>query len=676
MASRSSQGPERASMSHKLREAQSLFKKKRYAEALRLAKELTWLCPCNKKTWVSAKKYNLPLSHLPLPVCHCRDFVLAAKSPDKTSVEKLVKEYCVCGSGITRCSAEDHCLALSLCSNIYEALKKFDAAYQYAILCVLTNPKSFQGYLLVARVLYAKRSINPLEKRVCKCMAKQGREVLWKYSNASRKKEFFQAAEKRFTGIHDWVTRTDPVGTLALEILLMIFKHLSCKELCAAMTVSKGWQHIIKTPDLWKSLVFGQKKPVSNATLSRIITNVCEGGATAVTISDARLFDLTVEKIARIMHGLRRLRSLTINSPMSWRSAASAVVPYWLPAPPPPHQLEAASSDQRVLGRLESLCLRGVMYCVPQLFELLIERAASTLKELTMAAELRDFDFEVFPNMPQLTSLKVLDLRDGSFSLEPMVAKTPRLKKLYMSSAYRTRDFPVQSDSWHWSNLEELAVDATLSYAFSWPITLTSEKLRAVHVQQYDVLYAFERAPNDHIHLDGLEAFFCWDEIPIGHLKTLLSKSCQKRKLRALVTGKPFDPDTQRPVKEWSSLDFINHKDIEVLGMVDFAWSNEATYLSPLTGQPFLDWVDLFPNVHTVIARPERFNAWPSIIEALILRGIKNIYTLPLLGMDRDRLTKMAEENGTKIFTLPPKPIEFFFENRLYTVSRDSETDG
>lgn len=112
---------------------------------------------------ISCKKLGLPLNEIPLPVCHCKDFVsLATNGHDdnRLAMYAFARKDCTCGSGVVPCRLASHIDALNGMAAVCEALKDYDKAYQYASLLVIIAPHAPEGYLRVAKALRLKDPHN------------------------------------------------------------------------------------------------------------------------------------------------------------------------------------------------------------------------------------------------------------------------------------------------------------------------------------------------------------------------------------------------------------------------------------------------------------------------------------------------------------------------------------
>ena len=117
--------------------------------------------------------------------------------------------------------------------------------------------------------------------------------------------------------------------------------------------------------------------------------------------------------------------------------------------------------------------------------------------------------------------------------------------------------------------------------------------------------------------LPKLEVFRCRGQVDPMWLEQMIGPAIVEGNLHSLdvclgrcedgvVRPDPNDqlppPATLRLPATELSFTFSEH--ITTLGLRDFEWSNTADYYSAFNPKPFLEWLDHFPNVHTVRVYP------------------------------------------------------------------------
>lgn len=135
-----------------------------------------------------------------------------------------------------------------------------------------------------------------------------------------------------------------------------------------------------------------------------------------------------------------------------------------------------------------------------------------------------------------------------------------------------------------------------------------------------------------------------------------LKASCAKGSLQALdIYVGPYNGSALCEYLD----KFLNKNDIHTLSCHDFRWSGGAGSLSSFTGDPFLEWLDGFPNLTTVGAYPDHFENCAVVIAKLLKKDtkIKTVYTDCLRGSFRDEVLKLAEAKGVKVIHAPSVPF-------------------
>lgn len=174
--------------------------------------------------------------------------------------------------------------------------------------------------------------------------------------------------------------------------------------------------------------------------------------------------------------------------------------------------------------------------------------------------------------------------------------------------------------------------------------------------------------PIEYPNLPNLEAFRCRTTIAPNLLQPLLEPAAQSGALEVLelaaqsYMGSPPDPwlrqllqscDITEPAKEFA---FAHSANIHTLGLHDFNWKDNKEVLTPgFNGQPFLDWLDCFPKLHTVHVYPGRHEK----VETFIMRVIdhprvKVVHQDVLSGAARDVVLQFARTHKVKVHHTSP----------------------
>lgn len=168
------------------------------------------------------------------------------------------------------------------------------------------------------------------------------------------------------------------------------------------------------------------------------------------------------------------------------------------------------------------------------------------------------------------------------------------------------------------------------------------------------------------LDLPSLEVFRCLANIfKPSHLERILKPSASANKLQTLELRASFDrlapasagdpPGDFVPARD---LDFLSCSSLHTLGLHEFNFFKDANtrYLAAdeFDAEPFVQWLDCFPNLHTVGVYPGGWEAVGALITRLIARpGIRTIHQLTLRGMAWDEAQKLAKKYGVKLCHTP-----------------------
>lgn len=111
------------------------------------------LCPCNKHVQKQAASLGFSPHDLPLPVCHCTDYLLQLPGDDEAPSFNQAIGPCSCGSGIKPCDNQTHIDTLCRFVEVYEGQHDYQTAIQYASSLIKMAPLAPEGYLTMARLV-------------------------------------------------------------------------------------------------------------------------------------------------------------------------------------------------------------------------------------------------------------------------------------------------------------------------------------------------------------------------------------------------------------------------------------------------------------------------------------------------------------------------------------------
>lgn len=160
-----------------------------------------------------------------------------------------------------------------------------------------------------------------------------------------------------------------------------------------------------------------------------------------------------------------------------------------------------------------------------------------------------------------------------------------------------------------------------------------------------------------------IEVFRCHSTaLTPERLQKMLSVSVRNNRLQVLdiaLDTSSFVPAT--PADRFTpkrDLAFLACDSLHTLGLHEFNFYSETTphllSLSRFDGQPFVEWLDLFPNVHTVAVYPGN---WPEVAhfmaQLIICPQIKVIHQDVLTGVQWDAARALALKHGVQLYHTP-----------------------
>lgn len=160
-----------------------------------------------------------------------------------------------------------------------------------------------------------------------------------------------------------------------------------------------------------------------------------------------------------------------------------------------------------------------------------------------------------------------------------------------------------------------------------------------------------------------LEVFRCHGPIRTGILQKALEETATNGSLKVLELAINSDQSLFNnrihidPPKDWA---FTSSSSVHHLGLHHFNW---AQHYSNFDGQPFIDWLQKFPNVDTVTVAPGRHSGLLPFIEKLIAHPqIKALYFDPsgLSNPEWYEITETGKKYGVQLFKLNGGPLNAF----------------
>lgn len=158
-----------------------------------------------------------------------------------------------------------------------------------------------------------------------------------------------------------------------------------------------------------------------------------------------------------------------------------------------------------------------------------------------------------------------------------------------------------------------------------------------------------EALPEYYPSLPNLEVFRYVAHIELEHLKALLEPAAKAGKLKVLELDVVGNDVASRPAE---SLAFAASDNLHTLGLHNFNWGRGSAH--GFDGQPLIDWLECFPNLHTVAVYPGRWVAVELFIMKLIQHPkVRTIHQDVLQGVHWDQAVKLAAKHGVSLHHSP-----------------------
>jgi hypothetical protein len=168
------------------------------------------------------------------------------------------------------------------------------------------------------------------------------------------------------------------------------------------------------------------------------------------------------------------------------------------------------------------------------------------------------------------------------------------------------------------------------------------------------------------LDLPNLEVFRCLSNIlKPSHLERILKPAASGNKLQALELRAAFarlaPPSPGDPPGDFvpaRDLPFLECNSLHTLGLHEFNFYQDPNSRYSATdefdAEPFVQWLDCFPGLHTLGVYPGGWEAVGTLIVKLIVRpGIQTIHQQSLNGVSWDAAQKLAKKHGVDLRHTP-----------------------
>ncbi|KAK6844842.1 hypothetical protein PG990_003205 [Apiospora arundinis] len=366
--------------------------------------------------------------------CTCRDLL---KALEENNLRALLTTRCKCKAKLDkRCRDRVHMDALNVLTLIAMKMSKGRSAtaISFATEMIWRNPRDTNGYLRLGQIL--RRDQKPAI--AFQAYTQGAALVADKYPDDPRLEKMREQA-----GIVEKVMhKVDPILTLPLELINMIFTQLTTTEICRCLQVSKAWKTKLESADarnVWLNQSYtlrGTKHGLSNKVFHRYIQSYTCGRLKSFSIKDNSGF--LARNFALFSRCCSELQHLTLKGPINLADClATASVPY----------------------RLETLHIGNEVKYSAKSMDKFLTYCSKTLRELSLLS-LPDSEGRVWaPSWPELPVAETLRLASdmGTIIHLPTIAgSTPNIRELWLDQiAFRAQASDVP-ESGFWPKVKQL----------------------------------------------------------------------------------------------------------------------------------------------------------------------------------------------------------------------------
>ncbi|KAK3370288.1 hypothetical protein B0H63DRAFT_486672 [Podospora didyma] len=680
-----------------LTKGRALMSKAQYPGALKSLMEAVSLCPCEPDTHGKDKSCN---------ILQC---ITAVQDSDPDALYNVVQGPCSCGFEWPSCTYPRHIETLDTMAECLEGAQAHVAAFSTALGLIRLDPASPVGYCRIAKIIRYLVRRSGSDTKAAKCLAVVLRDG--KLASKDKLRDMLQAFVK--SGLHNMEkyrhsyddkhhvilrkmahnlkmpqSRRDPIKKLPREIFSMILMYLNFPELICCLLVNKHWNQVcVKDSALWRDLrLTAPRNPGRQfGTFLQKHSNM-----RTLVIENIDKLPLNPKRMDMISFYLPNLECLRLGSPRFFPSMG---------------RFEGVPGKQ--LAKLTQLSLVGIEQESAGLLEKLLQLTHTSLEVLDLAESTSVMeDFFLHHPMPKLKKLSLHFSTPGSkdvmeLDMNNIVMSTPNLESLSMNG-YDLRwndpdQFPFAGDqkAGQWQSLRSICFGEDMELSRGDPdipasrcLPPLNKNMKAIEILCSDlvlidnVLFTADSDSNSddrplHPTLDGstfpfeslglphLELFRCAGRIDPRLLRHVLMPACKNGTLQVLElterekprasrrwnrTRNPWAPPSFDSVDPVVDLAFAFSDSVHTLGLSWFNWAAEDNHYSAFDGQPFMAWLDHFPNVRTVTVHPGPCSRKEPVV-AFILKllthaNIKVLHQNVLIGTDWDAGQKIAKKRG------------------------------
>ncbi|KAK1750616.1 hypothetical protein QBC47DRAFT_393890 [Echria macrotheca] len=660
-------------MRAKLGEARKLAENHSYEAAMSTLLKTINLCACSP----SSNKHPKDKS------CNILQCIKAVNSPSIDALRIVTTGPCTCGTIWPACTAPLHAEAVDELAGCLEKAGKWEAALSVALGLVRLDFASAIGYCRVVKILRQLTKTNrtpdnksgssvPVNIRyaklhspeelwaLVKCFIRAGLHNCQNYRQGPETK-YDIILRKMAHSLSMMESRKDPIRKLPREILSMIFSYLDTTSLLRCQRVNKEWsQLLLSDRSAWT--VVRVKEPRNPGRFFHTFLSNRPGIRTLVfeDLVNSRLEASELQvmlwnmlpNLERMHLGFRKLHDRSLRPIGDIRKRPRAI---------PVHLSLRGTKGNAVIPLSLREHLESLDYVDGSWLDRFQKRVPLTLDGM----------------LPRLKRLRLT----GHFMdlpIDKLALITPQLEHLYLDGHNITSNWPETTDepSVMWPRLRSLFLGYDVSchsrcYAPLFHSPLESIEFLCDRESVMSSFFTSRTATGEvlsplygdfpvHMHnYPRLRVFRARMPIHPALLENILAPAARNGTLEVLDIS--MGADGSQGIRQgfghapWiqpipaQDLAYAATESLQTLGLRDFNWAPEG-HFSEFDGEPFLDFLKLFPNVHTVAVYPGKYKGVSELLFKLIcMDQIKVIYQDFLSGIEWDQAWALARKYGVEV---------------------------
>ncbi|KAI1851125.1 hypothetical protein JX266_003790 [Neoarthrinium moseri] len=418
----------------------------------------------------------------PSVLCECNDLLAACQN---RTLADVLRKPCRCPQRAhMRCKEDGHVSALANLVMVAVKAKDYKRGLVYAQNLVYLAPRDPRGYLRLGQVL---RLVD--RHRTALGVYQQGIVLVAK---AKPDHPGLKTLQDQAEIVRKLVSQVDPIETLPAELINLVFSHLSTRELCRFLRVSKSWKAFLESSaakPLWLSQHYDVKsrffkKPKPQTTQKYLVTY--PGGQLKHLVLDQLDTVSHGDKVFIMLSALPRLETFILHG--------SATLTGNLP-------------PIGKLPKLKVLSLAASIRIECAHLNRLIAASANTLEELAVMGcpyghgESQRVDW---PQLPNLRTLKLVSPGIGTpfVDMETVMCRTPNVENVLLDAIQfgRNRANDERPDGPLWPHLRRVALGPGFHVTRDMRFPALSEAVTELVLENDSILHvctSLESAPED-----------------------------------------------------------------------------------------------------------------------------------------------------------------------------------